>query len=95
MMGCISQGDENVRPEFEEFEGKIEDLVGYQEIKCHIIWDVKLGENFRRKARLVAGGHVTETPSSITYSSVVSRDSVRIALTIAALNGLDILACDI
>ena len=30
-----------------------------------------------------------------TYASVVSRDSVRIALTIAALNGLDILACDI
>ena len=43
----------------------------------------------------MAGGHKTEAPSSITYSSVVSRDSVRIALTIAALNGLDILACDI
>ena len=32
---------------------------------------------------------------SITFSSVVSRDSVRIYLTIAALNGLDILACNI
>lgn len=85
----------NVRPAFEVYEGRIEDLVGYQRIKCHVIWDVKLGENFRRKARLVAGGHTTELPSSITYSSVVSRDSVRIALTIAALNGLDILACDI
>ena len=62
---------------------------------CHVIWDIKLGENFRRKARLVAGGHTTETPSSITYSSVVARDSVRIALSIAALNGLDILSCDI
>ena len=29
------------------------------------------------------------------YSSVVSRDSVRIALTIAVLNDLEILACDI
>ena len=38
---------------------------------------------------------MTELPSSITYSSVVSRDSVRIALTIAALNDLSILACDI
>ena len=47
------------------------------------------------KAQLVAGGHVTELPSSITYSLVVSRDSVRIALTIAALNDLSILACDI
>eukprot|EP00980_Cylindrotheca_fusiformis_P007911 scaffold1692_cov79-Cylindrotheca_fusiformis.AAC.2 len=60
------------------------DVVGYQKIKCHMIFDVKLGENFRRKARLVAGGHVTEVPSSMTYSSVVSRDSVRIALTIAS-----------
>ena len=85
----------NVRPAFEIYEGDITKLVGYQRIRCHVIWDIKLGENFRRKARLVAGGHVTETPSSITYSSVVARDSVRIALTIAALNGLDILSCDI
>ena len=85
----------NVRPAFEVYEGDVSKLVGYQKIRCHIVWDVKLGENFRRKARLVAGGHTTDTPSSITYSSVVSRESVRIALTIAALNGLDILACDI
>ena len=81
---------------FEIFEGNKEDLmIGFQMIKCHMIFDVKLGENFRRKARLVGGGHVTTAPTSITYSSVVSRDSVRLALTIAALNGLDILACNI
>jgi hypothetical protein len=86
----------NVRPAFELYEGDKESLpVGYQEIKCHLIFDIKLGENFRRKARLVAGGHTTKTPAALTYSSVVSRDSVRIALTVAALNGLDILACDI
>ena len=44
---------------------------------------------------MVAGGHRTETPSTLTYSSVVSRDSIRIALTIAALNDLSVLACDI
>ena len=38
---------------------------------------------------------MTEAPESLTYSSVVSRYSVRIALTIAALNGLKVLACDI
>ena len=85
----------NVRCAFQEYEGDVKDLVGYTKIRCHIVWDVKLGENFRRKARLVAGGHVTDVDSSLTYSSVVSRDSVRIALTIAALNGLDILGCDI
>ena len=45
--------------------------------------------------RLVAGGHTTDQPSSLTYSSVVSRDSVRILLLIAALNDLNVLACDI
>ena len=34
-------------------------------------------------------------PVSTTYSPVVSRDSVLIAMTVAALNYLDILACDI
>jgi hypothetical protein len=51
-----------------------------------MIFDIKMGENFRRKARMVADGHQTETPAALTYSSVVSRDSVQIALTIAALN---------
>ena len=85
----------NVRPAFEEYEGDVKDLKGCQEIKCHMIFDVKLGENFRRKARLVAGGHVTDAPSTMCYSSVVSRESVRLALLSAALNGLDMLSCDI
>ena len=77
----------NVRPEFEVWEKRKEDVpIGYQEIKCHIIFDIKLGENFRRKSQLVGGRHTTTAPASITYSSVVSRESVRIALTIALLN---------
>ncbi len=36
-----------------------------------------------------------ETPVALCYSSVVSRDSVRIAFLIAALNDLDIFACDL
>jgi hypothetical protein len=49
----------------------------FQEIRCHLIFDVKM-ENFQRKARLVAGGHMTETPASVTFASVVSRESSRI-----------------
>ena len=60
-----------------------------------MIFDVKMGKNFRRKARFVADGHKTKTPEEMTYSSVVSRYSVRIELTIAALNDLDVLTCDI
>eukprot|EP00978_Attheya_sp_CCMP212_P020814 scaffold60119_cov30-Attheya_sp.AAC.2 len=48
-----------------------------------------------RKSRFCADGHKTGAPSSVTYSTVVSRDSVRILLTIAALNDLKILGADV
>lgn len=38
---------------------------------------------------------IRKNPSSMTYSSVLSRDVVRIALLITSLNGLNIVACDI
>ena len=60
-----------------------------------MIFDIKLGKNLRNKARLVGGEHHTVAPASITYLSVVSHDSVRIALILAAMNDLDILACNI
>ena len=80
---------------FKLHEGKPEDLYGHKLISTHMIFDIKLGENFRRKARLVADGHKTDPPSSVTYSSVVSRDSVRLCLLIAALNDIDIKAADV
>ena len=49
----------------------------------------------RRKARLVAGGHMTTTPAAITYASVVTRETVRIALTLAALNVLEVKVGDV
>ena len=64
----ILQEMKNVRPAFEVLEGRKEDIpIGYQMIKSHMIFDVKLEENFRRKARLVGGGHMTNVPTSITY----------------------------
>ena len=68
-------------------------LIGYQKIRCHLIFDVKM--DFTRKARFVAGGHVTDPPDCITYSSVVSRETVRISFLLAALNDLDVCAADI
>jgi len=67
--------------------------VGSKWIPFHMIFDIKC--NFTHKARFVAGGHMTDAPSQITYSSVVTRESVRIGFLIAALNGLDILAADV
>ena len=85
----------NNRVAFEEYEGDISKLVGYKRITGHMVFDVKLGENFRRKARYCADGHKTEAPAALTYSTVVSRDSVRILLMVAALNGLDLQCADI
>ena len=50
---------------------------------------------FTRKDRFVAVEHTTEAPSSIAYSSDVSRYSVRLAFTIHALNGVDVMSCDL
>jgi Reverse transcriptase (RNA-dependent DNA polymerase) len=66
----------------------------HKEIRCHMIFDVK-AETLQRKARFVAGGHLTDPPKDTTYSSVVSRDSVRLFFLIAALNDLDVSSCDV
>jgi hypothetical protein len=63
--------------------------IGYQKVPCHMIFKMKM-EDFRQKARLVAGGHRTKAPATITYASVVSRETVRLALTIASLNDLKV-----
>jgi len=90
---AIQKELKNVQVAFKFLEEGEHAPVGYKEIPCHIIFDVKM--NFTRKARFVAGGHKTNPPACLTYSSVVSRDSVRIAFLLAALNDLDILTADI
>jgi Reverse transcriptase (RNA-dependent DNA polymerase) len=90
---AIMKEMKNVMPAFKVLNDDEKVPIGYQHIRCHMIFDVKM--DFTRKARFVAGGHMTTTPASLTYSSVVSRDSVRIAFLLAALNGIDILSADI
>ena len=65
-----------------------QNLVGYQEIRFRMIFDIKMDRQLTHKARYVSGGHATDPPSSITYYSVVSRDSIRIAFTLASLKGV-------
>ena len=52
-------------------------------------------EDFRHKSRLVAGGHVTKPTSTITYASVVSRETLVTAFTLAALDGFPVKVADI
>ena len=99
---AIEKEMKNVRISFTKLEGVTPEEMrkgkvkpGFKYCGTHMIFDIKMDGKFTRKARLVADGHTTDAPASITYSSVVSRDSVRIAFMIASLNDLDISACDI
>ena len=68
--------------------------IGSKSIQYHWIFTIKF--DLSRKARLVAGGHMNkDVPTHTTFSSVVSRESVRLSLLIAAINGLDLLMGDI
>eukprot|EP00978_Attheya_sp_CCMP212_P027374 scaffold91652_cov54-Attheya_sp.AAC.1 len=51
-------------------------MPGYEEIGCHMVFDIKMDGKFTRKARYVANGNETEPPTAQTYASVVSRDSI-------------------
>ena len=91
---AIAKEMKNVRVAFRILPNGERVPQNYQFVHCHMIFDVKM-EDLRRKARLVAGGHTTEAPATMTYASVVSRETVRIALLIAALNDLPVWAADI
>jgi len=90
---AIEKEMRNVLPAF-KFDDHDAVPVGYKKITCHMIFDVKM-VGLVRKARFVAGGHLTDPPAESVYSSVVTRDSVRIMFLIAALNDLEILGADV
>jgi hypothetical protein len=62
-------------------------------IQCHLVYDVK--HNARHKSRLVAGGHLTDTPLDSVYSGVVSLRSVRLIAFLAEHNKMELWASDI
>ena len=68
--------------------------IGYEHLGYHMVFDVKI--TLDRKCRLVADGQrVEEQPREHTYSSVPSRDTVRMFFLLAALNDCDVMAADI
>ena len=62
---------------------------GYKKIPCHMIYDVKF--DGRRKARFVAGGHLTMDPGEDAYAGVVAPDAVRLGMFAAVHNNLKVL----
>ena len=66
---------------------------GHTFIEYHMTFDVKM--DFTRKARFFTNGAKTPDPKEITYAGVVSRESIRITFTYAALMGFDVTAAEI
>ena len=89
---AIAKEMRNVMPAF-EFTDDDKIPKGHSYLTVHGIFDIKM--DLTRKFRLVADGHKTEIPKDSVYSSVVSRDSVRLFFMLAALNDLNILSADI
>ena len=56
----------DIEKEVDEYDGDPWDLIGYQHITGHTIFDVMMDQNFRRKARFVVNIYKREAPSSIT-----------------------------
>jgi hypothetical protein len=77
---------------FKVFDDGVRAPVGWSKVTGHLVWDVKM--DFTGKARWVLDGHITPNPIGSTYAGVVLRESVQIAFTYAALNGLDVFATE-
>ena len=66
---------------------------GFTYAVTHKLFNIKMDSKFNHKARLVTGGHKTSLPSSITHSSAVTREIVRLSFQIDGLNNIDICDC--
>ena len=66
----------------------------FQYVDCHTVFKIKIGD-FYRMTCLVAIGYMTHTPDIITYSSVVTQETMHIAPTKGGLYDLEVKAADV
>ena len=78
---------------FEILEDNASISMGHRTVTGYLVFDVKM--EFTRKSRWVLDRHKTPLPAGSTHAGVVSRESVMIAFTYAALNGVDVFSADI
>ena len=58
-------------------------------VNCYMVFDIKM-EYFKRKAYVLVGGHATHMLKAITYSSMVTRETICIALPMAMLHDVEV-----
>ena len=90
---AIKKEMHNVGIAFEILDSDVALQVGFHKVTGYLVFDMKM--DFTRKARWVLDGHKTPLPEGSTYADIVSRESMRIAFTYAALNGVDVFAANI
>ena len=63
----------NVRVPFEKISHMIDEMrngkcqTDFQEIVCHMIFDINMDGKYTHNARLITGGHKNDPPESIKY----------------------------
>ena len=62
---------------------------------AHMIFGVNTNYGFISKSRFVVDRHNVDIPPLLTYTSVVSRDSVWIVLMPSYINGFDLKCTDV
>ncbi len=90
---AIDKEMENLKVAFDILPEGSKPPPGYTLASGHLVFDIRM--TMVRRARWVKDGHKTPEPDLCTYAGVVSRETVRIAFTYAALNGLPICAADV
>ena len=89
----INKEKMNVKCTFKFLRNRAPHSFRYRGIICFIIYTLKI--DLTRKTRFITGDHTTDPPTSMSYTSVVSRDSVQISFLLVALNALEILSVNI
>ena len=90
---AVKKEMKNIMIAFKVLDSSERALVGHSRLKVHLVFDIKLG--LTRNARLVADGRFTPDLMDSTYVGVVSRETVRIALTYTSNHGLDLWAAEV
>ena len=71
-MDLVLLGMNNVLAELEEYEGDVDNIVGYKQITRNLVFDIKLGNNLCRKASYCANGNNNGKHYFLTYRNAVS-----------------------
>eukprot|EP00984_Skeletonema_dohrnii_P005553 scaffold1958_cov91-Skeletonema_dohrnii-CCMP3373.AAC.1 len=83
----------NIGIAFDILEHGEEPPRGYTKSSGHLIWDLKMDGT--RMSRWVKDGHKTPDILTSSYAGVVSKESIRIALTYAAQHNIPVVAADV